>query len=332
MLVLKQAGRRAGALVFAAAAMALTGCAVNMKVPLKDPTPSGVAYQGDSVQEVRTIRFQDERSTEAKGKVLTGLIPMQLTFQDKPLDAFNWLERSITQDLTSRGMKLSSAQTDAPQAIVQVEHIQIENQRTSGFSPLITFTTVKANVQTPSGSRRVAAYVKRAKVPVWSFDEVIDPAFNDALSIASKEVAAKINQFAFRQAISDAEVQRLIAGVKRDGTTRDSAYLDVYQLGFGNNPSAIPALAEWTAHPAEYVRLAAISSLGNLGAVEQFSLLKRLAEAKPGMWQDRAMALKAIGDLGTPESKVYLQQQWKAIESLTDKESSWTKTVLSLYL
>ncbi|TDM09617.1 MAG: hypothetical protein C4K60_10360 [Ideonella sp. MAG2] len=61
-------------------------------------------------------------------------------------------------------------------------------------------------------------------------------------------------------------------------------------------------------------------------------MLKRLAETKTGLWQDRAMALKAIGDLGHPEAKAYIQQQWKAYELLSDKESTWNKAILALYL
>lgn len=91
--------------------------------------------------------------------------------------------------------------------------------------------------------------------------------------------------------------------------------MDVYQLGFSNNKLAIPELVKLTKHSSEYIRLAAISSLGIMRAVDQFDLLVRLYQNKGGLWQDRAMALKAIGDLGTPESHAYLQKEWAVYEN-----------------
>lgn len=36
------------------------------------------------------------------------------------------------------------------------------------------------------------------------------------------------------------------------------------------------------------------------------------------------MALKAIGDLGTPESRAYLEKQWERFKAGDDKESRCT--------
>ncbi len=178
----------------------------------------------------------------------------------------------------------------------------------------------------------MTAYVKRAKVPVWSFDEIIDPTYNDALSLLTKELAAKLNQQLFGQVVSTEQVNALVAAINADGTTRADAYLDVYQLGFSNNPAAVPELVKLTSHGSEYVRLAAISSLGILKASDQFGLLVKLYETKPGLWQDRAMALKAIGDLGTPESRDYLKKESGKLASQSDKESTWNKDIIALYL
>lgn len=132
--------------------------------------------------------------------------------------------------------------------------------------------------------------------------------------------------------VSDEEVNTLIANINKDAATREEAYLDVYQLGFSNNPAAIPELVKLTSHASEYVRLAAISSLGILKAVDQFDLLAKRYESKEGLWQDRAMALKAIGDLDTPKSHAYLQKEWDQLKNNTDTDSLWTKEIISLYL
>ena len=215
---------------------------------------------------------------------------------------------------------------------MQVKRLQIENHRASGFSPFVTFTSVRADVITERGPQRITSYVKRGKVPVVSFDEVIDPTYNAPLGIMTKEVAAKLNQQLFQQAISDEDVNALIRKIAADGGKSPDAYLDVYQLGFGNNPRAVPELVKLSAHANEYVRLAAISSLGILKATDQHEFLARTYENTTLLWQDRAMALKAIGDLGTPASRAYLQKQQAQLEGRKDKDATWTKEIIALYL
>ena len=81
----------------------------------------------------------------------------------------------------------------------------------------------------------------------------------------------------------------------------------------------------------EYVRIAAISSLGTLGANDQLELLKSIATGS-NLWQDRAMALKAIGDLGSPEAQAYLNEQRTALQAKGDKEATWSMQVINLYM
>ena len=154
-------------------------------------------------------------------------------------------------------------------------------------------------------------------------------AANQPLSLATKELAAKIASRLYDARSSDAEVDRLATKIATRG---DDSYLDVYALGFTNNPKAIPTMAKLARDPDEYVRLAAISSLGTLGASDHLDLLKSIHTGE-GMWQDRAMALKAIGDLGTPEAKAYLDEQLAVLKTrAADKDTNWTLQVIGLYL
>lgn len=310
----------------------LTGCAVNMPVPVTAPVPSTVAYSKGNALQPLTLAFKDEQSDADKAKVLTGTIPMNPMSNDKPLEGVNWLAEHTVKEMVARGLPVALAQQGGNATNIRVKRVHIENYRANGFSPFITFTSVRADVETPQGTRRVTAYVKRAKVPVWSFDEVIEPTFNAPLSLITKELAAKLNQQFFNQAVSNEEVSRLVARINQDSATRADAYLDVYQLGFGNNPAAIPELVKLASSPSEYVRLAALSSLGILKAQGQLDFLIGRFEARDGIWQDRAMALKAIGDLDTAESRDYLKKQQARFNSGTDKEALWTKEIINLYL
>ena len=316
--------------VVAMLAVSLTsGCAINMAVAITDPPQAVAKYQVASPLAASSLFFSDERTSNEQNALLTGVIPMRLTHNGKPFNAAPWVAEQTVKELAARGLPVTLA-ADANSAghNIKITRLHIESSRVSGFSPFITFTTVRADLLTASGQQRITAYVKRGKVPIWSFDEIIDPTFNDPLMLVTKELAAKINQRLFGQMTSDQQVAALVVKIDAD---RGDPYLDVYELGFGNNKAAVPHLVRYTHHAAEYVRLAAISSLGILRATEQLDLLKNLAQTAKS-WQDRGMALKAIGDLGTPEALAFLKLQSAAIEASTDREALWNKDVLALYL
>ena len=310
----------------------LSGCAINMKVPIKDPVPSTVAYKkADSITPM-SLSFKDDQTTEDKSKILSGLIPMQMVYKDQAFDSVPWIAQQTVKEMTARGLPVTLVDEGKSGTSVLIKRIHIENHRASGFSPFVTFTSLRAEVMTARGLQRITSYVKRGKVPVWSFDEVIDPTFNAPLAVLTKVLAAKLNQQLFQQAISNDQVKALIDKINQDGGKSDDAYLDVYQLGFGNNLSAVPELVKLSSHVNEYVRLAAISSIGILKATDQVAFLSKLYETSTLIWQDRAMALKAIGDMDTPESRAYLQTQKTQLGSRTDKDAVWTKEIIALYL
>lgn len=315
-----------------AASAFLSGCAVNMSVPIKDPAPSTTAFRKSSTPATVNLAFQDQRSDQNKAKLVSGLIPMNPVYQDKPFDPVPWLATHTVKELTARGLPVALGDARGGGTTVRIERLQIENHRANGFSPFVTFTSLRADVMTDRGPQRITSYVKRGKVPVMSFDEVIEPTYNAPLGIMTKELAAKLNQQLFRQAISDEDVDALVRKIDADGGKSADAYLDVYQLGFGNNARAVPALVKLSGHVNEYVRLAALSSLGILKATDQHDFLARTYENTTLLWQDRAMALKAIGDLATPESRAYLQKQQAQLQDRKDKDATWTKEIIGLYL
>jgi HEAT repeat protein len=119
---------------------------------------------------------------------------------------------------------------------------------------------------------------------------------------------------------------------KVSGTPTADTFLDVYALGFTNNPTAIDTLLTLTKSSEEYVRLAAISSLGNLRATGQFGLLKTIYEEATASRAERDMALKAIADLGSPESEAFIRAEIKQLGAKGDTEAQWTSRMLALYL
>jgi hypothetical protein len=312
-----------------AVSLLLPGCAVNMKIPVKDPVPSTAQYVKPAKIAPVTLFFSDARTPENKTQPVTGRIQMQLTSPDhKPFDPIPWLANNTVRELVARGLPVQLGNDAAGANTVVIKRISIENRRVSGFSPFETFTSLSADVVTSKGTQRIAAFIKRGKIPVWSFDEVIDSTYNDPLGLVAKEFAAKLNRIIFDAKLSDAQIDELIE--KTSGS--DVNYRDVHELGFGNNARAIPQLVKLSTSKDDEVMQAALSSLGVLHANQQFDLLAKEAENTKDDWEDRAIALKAIGDLGTPESRAYLEKERARLETFTDAESVRTKGLLGLYL
>lgn len=309
-----------------AAALLLAACAPK-SYAVRDPAPSPTRYVSE-VATPTTLSLTDNRVASGPA-FLSGTLPSTLTVDGAPIDSKAYLARNLRSELAARGIPVEVTDSATTLPRVDVRAFRIHNHRTNGYTPYITFTMISADLITDSGSERIGVFVKRGKVPVWSFDEVVEPTLNEPLSLAIKELSSKIAARLYHGRLDDVAVERLTGTI---AASKDDNYQDVYALGFSNNPKAIDTLVALTEDEREYVRLAAISSLGILRATGQFAHLKAISnDAK--LWQDRAMALKAIGDLGTPEARAYLDEQmahWKA--QTGDKEATWNTMVIGLYM
>lgn len=308
-----------------ASLLLLVGCAPS-RYAVKEPQPSNVQLASEKA-DATTLALNHKNASHAT--FMTGALPSFLDYAGKPLDPAAFLEKNLQAEFAARGVPItvSSTQTDTYPRL-DVGSFRMQNWRTNGYTPYITFTSISADLETATGRKRIAVFVKRGKVPVWSFDEVVEPTLNEPLSVAVKELASKVAHELYGAKAADEAVDALIGKV---ATTKEDNYLDVYALGFSNNPRAIPTLAKLTSADAEYVRLAAISSLGTLHAVDQFELLKTLSQTA-NMWQDRAMAVKAIGDLDTAEGRAYLGEMKATLQASKERESVWMLDLIGLYI
>ena len=312
-----------------AAALALSGCALGMKVPVQEPTVSTNRYTQAANPAPTALHFHDARDADNKAALSNSLFGITVVEigSEQPLDAHVYLSRNIVKEMVARGLPVTTATTLGANSVA-FKRIFIEMRRASGFSPFETFTTVSADFTSASGTQRIATFIKRGKVPVWSFNEIIDPTFNAPLSIATKEIAAKLGKAIYNAKLSDAQVDALIA--KTNGTELKD--MDIYELGFSNNPRAIPHLLKLAGKADDENLLATLSALGTLRATEAQDLLTQHATNPKNDWEDRATALKALGDIGTPAALGVLKQEKTRVDSLTDTESVRTKALLALYL
>jgi hypothetical protein len=307
----------------------LAACAPSSYL-VKEPAASALKYEivGPPLAVTR-LAFVDDRRGEER-VFSTGLLPATLVLESGPVDPMQFLSKNVGIELNSRGLQTSTVVGNEGRPVIHVHTFRMLNHRASAFSPFFTSTYLSADIETPQGPRRIAAFVRRGKVPVWSFAEVIDPTFNQPLSLAVKEFSSKLASALYSYKASDTTVKELVAKVS--GTPAADTFLDVYALGFTNNPAAIDTLLTLTKSSDEYVRLAAISSLGNLRATGQFGLLKSIYQDVAASSAERDMALKAIADLGSPESETFIRAEIKQLSAKGDTEAQWTSRMLALYL
>ena len=304
----------------------VTGCAPSSYM-VQPPQPSETSYQDTENAVSSNFKLNDKRSGDDQ-VFHSGILKATLNIGSQPIDPVEFLATHAQAEMLARGLPVSFS-TSSGDVDIDVAIFRVRNHRTSGFSPFVTFTMLSADVLVDGERHRITSYVKRGKVPVWTFDEVIQPTFNEPLSLAVKEFSAKLNRLIYQSSYPDAKVNELAK--KLEGEPEYGSYLDVYQLAFSNNPKAIPVLANLVKSPDEYVRLASISGLGILGATSEMPLLidiYRNADA----WSDRGMALKAIGDLQTEESRAFLMEElpkWEAKGG--DKEARWNTEIIGLY-
>ncbi len=313
-----------------ALAFSLQACAPKLYV-VDSPEPSAYTYVASDLQDDFRLRFVDEREDKYM-PFTSGVLAMGLNHEGEAVDPINFVAEFTIAELLARGISVQAGTDDAVE--IQINKIAMRNYRSTGFSPFTTVTVLSADVIAPEGERRVGVFVVRGKVPVWSFNEVIEPTMNQPLELLVQELAAKVNEILFGQSAADSAVQDLVQQVNSDPDDA-LAYLAVYQLGFSHNVTAIEPLVEMTKSPHEYVRVAAISSLGTIGAQNQVEYLTSIFLGDSS-WRDRAMAVKALGDLavsGNDRAMAFLQENVEAeLVGETATGADWSREILGLYL
>lgn len=319
-----------GLFFFGAALLSLQGCAPSVYA-VDPPEASNYVLDGANSLGSSRLNIVDVRADQYT-PFTSGPMPMGLTHNGVTLEPVEFLAKYTIAELVARGIPVSAGSSDATD--VEINKIFMRNHRKTGFSPFTTVTMLSADILAEDGEHRVGSFFMRGKVPVWSFDEVIEPTMNQPLELTVKELAAKINMVLYGHSTSDATVQMLVDKINAnpdDGL----AYLDVYELGFSNNPIAIDALANMTTSPHEYIRLAAISSLGTINAHSQVDQLIELFNSD-GFWQERAMAVKSLGDIASMGNERAMMFLREGVEPKLQGESAvgatWAREILGLYL
>ena len=294
-------------LIFLIFVLFLSGCTKRFNTkPVS--TPENV-YSLEGTEEMHALAFTDAR-TDSDKPLNIGTLSVELPDMDDEID---YLGENISRVLGAEGIKVSYSKEDKSDIKLKVLNYRIRNLRTSGFSPYHTFITFSADLISSGTSKRITAYFKNSKTPVWAFREVERPCYQIPLEVVVKEIAAKLNAHIFKRVASNETVEKLANSINMDSADAASEqYLKV--------------LVPITNHKETIMREAAISALGILGAKDQFNLLKRIYQTKGNI--DKTMALKSIGDLDMPEAREFIAKV-KMSEDYSDDET--VREVADLY-
>jgi hypothetical protein len=294
-----------------------TGCATNFTI--NPPVPSSVRYVVDDAGGAQSLAVVDEREGE-QPKITDGRGRLNLIgLQEEPME---FLARHVSEELTARGIDTTPG-TEPSDHRLRVQTFQFRHQQASGFTPFHTMTKFAGVLEHDGTEHVVTAYFKNGKVLVWSIYEAEEPNYNIAVSLIVKEIATKINRIAYGVSASDDDIQRTLASIEADST--HLVYQRVFELGYSNSPIVMPHLRRIAVeHDVRLARAAAISSIGMLKATSEFDFLVGRYESTTNV--ERAMALKSIGDLETPEAEAYLG----TVAASKDTRDSMIRDVLEI--
>jgi len=303
--------------------LVFAGCTKTFQIrPVQ--TPQNV-YAPAAGAEPQSFSLQDVRSGDAK-PFSTGRLSVKFDGMD---DEITYLGENLTRVFAAEDIKLAFKQSGGGDIALKVFNFRMRNHRASGFSPYYTFSTFAADAAAGETQRRITAYFKIGKVPVWAFREVERPCYQIPLESVVKEIAAKLNRHFIGRVTPTEKVNKLIAAIDANPASSDEGsehYLNVLELGYTNNPAAIPTLLKLAGHEQQIMRAAALSALGMLGPKEQLPFLIKTYETSETLV--KAMALKAIGDIGTPEALAFIHK----VRESEDYEEEMIKDVVNLYL
>ncbi|HTO68223.1 MAG TPA: HEAT repeat domain-containing protein [Myxococcota bacterium] len=259
---------------------------------MHDPAPSHLAYELTAQPLPITISLVDHLGPEPFFEQNDASLPYSLAATS--FDPMYYFSTNLQAELRSRGLPLTITREErgSPHLLLRDFHVYV--QKTSPYTPIFFIVFMSGDLETEHGLRRIGAVVLRGGI-IHGGHLLEEP-----LSGAIQESASKIANALYGYRVSDASVDAQIGRLQGERT--EDTYLQVYSLGFGNNPKAIDTVAKLASDDQEYMRAAAISSLGTLGAVAQLPLLERIYASPKTSWQDRCLAAKSLGDLGTPEA------------------------------
>ena len=314
-------------LLIAMVMFVFTGC--GLKYTIKDPVVSTFKYDKGPKQTV-VLQVIDQRSVMAFHDKLGGLSHVSIELENIA-NPVAWLSQSLEKEFAARDVPVQVVYGDVKNPadfVLTVKKFQIVSRRMTGFSPWESYHSFRGEVTSGGKTTELRAYFFNAKMPIMIMHEIEEPCFNMPLSLLVKEIASKINTIALNYSVGNALIMDISdhAAEKAKSNNEDTCFL-LYELGGSNNPDAMKSLVTFSDNDDRFIRACALSAMGTLGARDQFDFLQKKYLQYEEI--DKYMALKSIGDIGTPQAMDFVRKAKS--DPLYDKEMAF-KYVVDLYL
>lgn len=280
---------------------ALQGCVASTTVRY-GPVEPGFTYGPAVHPEPRTFAVVDSRAGAEKG-MHTGSFQVDL---EGTTDEIAWLGENLERVFRGQGLDLRRVSGNAD-LVLHVKRFRMRNRQAVLGGPYHTFTTFQGEILRGSEAHPITAYYKGGyEMSGGDYTPVNRNCYQLPLEAVALEIAAKINRAAIGRSATAEEVRRLETEIPLPyGILTEASFLTVLRLGLTNDRRVVPTLVTLTKREQGWLRAAAVSALGTVGATEQFELLRGIYETDRNVAQ--LAALKSIGDLGTPQARAYLE-------------------------
>ena len=307
-------------LVAALASVGLHGCVAATDVTYRNVDP-GMTYGPALRSEPRTFAVVDARTGADKAMHVGSF---QIDLQGKS-DEIEFLGENLERVFRGQGVDLRRVDAGAD-LVLEVRRFRMRNRQATLGGPFHTFTTFRGELSGSGGTHPITAYYKGGHVVLEDYSMVSRTCFELPLEAVVLEIAAKINRAVLGRTSPPEEVRRLVAAVPPPyGVLTDASFLTVLRLGLTNDPRVTATLVDLTRRDQGWLRAAAVSALGILGASDQFELLRSIHVRDTNV--AKLAALKSIGDLRTPESRAYLDQ----VRASPDYNREMIREIVDLY-
>ncbi|WP_419678258.1 hypothetical protein ACN2EN_03485 [Aliarcobacter lanthieri] len=308
-----------------------SGCTT--KIPMKDVTTSEEKFEvtsGDKEIKLNLVNdTKNDKVTEGKfEKVLF------LEYQNKDINGYEFIFNNLKREIEARNLPIKLQKDEVLDNNLHLNSFKINSHQTTGFTPLTTFTKIKLSLEKDNEKHNIVSVVKRAKMLMLSVTESYEPCYYEPTSIIIQEIVAKLNKIFFDYKLDDESVKELITIANNQIANKyNLTYLTVYKLGLSNNTLALDFIYEHTKHTyPDYVRFASISTLGMLGGEKYLDYLISIYNNSSYAWEDKIMALKAIGDINSSKGNIFLEKTYKELGDKKDFEKKAQKDTIELYI
>ena len=310
----------------------LAGCASmtpKYKFTINEPIVSNIKYDTGPKKPV-VLKIVDQRTNKVFHNKLSSLTQAQIDLANVE-DPIAWLSQALEKEFSARAIPLKVADkntTATPDLVLTIKKYQLTSRLVAWLSPWESYHSFMGELTSSGQTYGIRSYFFNGKAYGGALKEIEEACYNTPMSILVKDVASKINYFALHYSASEGEIGEIRARAeKKIKTHDDDAYRPVLDLGNSNNPNAVKTLVMFAAVNDWFTRACALSGIGTLGALEQLGFLKmKYAEYSE---IDKFMALKSIGDIGTPEAIDFIR---KAKDDPQYNSEYGLKYVVDIYL